>query len=463
MPDKQYEILALTLRYWFVLLIMYIFIRSFISTLSSLAKAKAAAHERTYNIPFVLMLFALTAFILLSFRRGLDVTTILTGVLVCSTFLFQYLLICYLFAGIDKYLLLIADTLCIIGFIMLQRLHPELAFRQVEWFALGSIFLLVFIAYVKLFKYWDRLSYPLMIVGLGVLLLTLILGQEIGGAKNWISIGRYNVQPSEFVKVILVFVLSAELKNQKPRISRLPVFLFIAFAVLLLVLKKDLGGAFLYFSLFAFLYFVATSDWLITLTSCALASLGAVISYHLFGHVRVRIVAWRNPWADAENRGYQIVQSLIAIASGGWFGLGLGMGSPYVIPASRTDFIFAAICEEMGILIGVLLIGFYVLILVRGIGIALNADEPGDVLLVLGATISLAIQSFTIIGGVVKFIPLTGVTLPFVSYGGSSMLVSFGLLGIIQGVAAKNSQKSQQSNNKHSEMGDAYYGQHQED
>ena len=246
------------------------------------------------------------------------------------------------------------------------------------------------------------------------------------------------MQPSEFVKIILVFVLSAELKQKKSRVKRLPVFIFTAIVILMVVLQKDLGAAFLYFCLFVFLYYIATSDLLVTGCAGLLASIGAVASYFLFGHVRVRIAAWRNPWADIENKGYQIAQSLIAIASGGWVGLGLGLGSPQVIPASRTDFIFAAICEEMGILVGIALIGLYMLIMLRGISTALEAHEPGDALLAMGAAVSLAIQSFTIIGGVVKFIPLTGVTMPFVSYGGSSMLVSFGLIGIIQGVAQKN-------------------------
>ena len=220
-------------------------------------------------------------------------------------------------------------------------------------------------------------------------------------------------------------MLSAELKQSKPRIRRLPVFIFMAAVVLMVVLQKDLGAAFLYFSLFLFLYYIATTDLLVTICTGLLASVGAVLSYFLFGHVRVRIAAWRNPWADIENKGYQIAQSLIAIASGGWVGLGLGLGSPYVIPASRTDFIFAAICEEMGILVGVALIGLYMLVMIRGISIAMAAREPGETLLAMGASISLAIQSFTIIGGVVKFIPLTGVTMPFVSYGGSSMLAKF--------------------------------------
>lgn len=443
MPAKEYEILALTMRYWFVLLIIYIFVRSLFSTLRCLSNVKAAEEESTGNIPFVLVLLSLTAFVLLSLKGKVDLLALLMGILVCSTFLFQYLLLRYLFGGIDRYLLLMADTLCILGFIMLQRLQPALAFRQVEWFGLGSVFLLLTILYVKYFKHWDKLNYPLMVIGLGVLILTLAIGKEMGGAKNWIQIWKYNAQPSEFVKIILVFVLSADLQINKSRLRRLPVLLFTALVILLVVLQKDLGAAFLYFCLFVFLYYIATSDWLIAAGASFLAFLGAVISYQLFGHVRTRIAAWRNPWVDVENRGYQIAQSLIAIASGGWVGLGLGLGSPHVIPASKTDFIFAAICEEMGILTGISVMGLYMLIMVRGVAIALKAQKPGDMLLAMGATISLAVQSFTIIGGVIKMIPLTGVTMPFVSYGGSSMLVSFGLLGIIQGIAIKNSKKDQ--------------------
>lgn len=462
MPAKQYEILALTMRYWFVLLILYIFVRSLFSTVRYLSNVKATAQESTGNIPFVLMLFALTAFILLSLKDELDVLTLLMGVLVCSTFLFQYLLLCYLFKGIDRYLLLMVDTLCIVGFIMLQRLQPDLAFRQVEWFGMGNIFLLLTILYIKFFKHWDKLNYPLMVIGLGVLVLTLAIGKEIGGAKNWIQVWRYNVQPSEFVKIILVLVLSADLKTKKSRLGRLAVLLFTAAVILLVVLQKDLGAAFLYFCLFVFLYYIATSDLFIVAGASLVASVGAVISYYLFGHVRTRIAAWRNPWADIENRGYQIAQSLIAIASGGWIGLGLGLGSPYVIPASKTDFIFAAICEEMGILTGISIIGLYLLIMVRGAAIALKAKRPGDTLLAMGATISLAIQSFIIIGGVIKLIPLTGVTMPFVSYGGSSMLVSFGLLGIIQGIAIKNTEGKQDDDEQYPEEGKGGYEQEED-
>ena len=438
MPANQYEILALTLRYWFVLLVMYIFWRSLLSTWRRLMKPNDYHDEPTGNIPFILVLFALSAMILLSLKDNINPLIMVLGVLISAAFLFQYLFISRFFAGIDKYVLLMVDTLCIIGFVMLQRLNPDLAFRQVEWFLMGSVTLLFFLIFTKYFRRWERLKYLLMAVGCALLLLTLIIGKEVGGAKNWIEIGKFNIQPSEFVKIILVFVLSAELKQSKPRIRRLPVFIFMAAVVLMVVLQKDLGAAFLYFSLFLFLYYIATTDLLVTICTGLLASVGAVLSYFLFGHVRVRIAAWRNPWADIENKGYQIAQSLIAIASGGWVGLGLGLGSPYVIPASRTDFIFAAICEEMGILVGVALIGLYMLVMIRGICNAMAAREPGDTLLAMGASISLAFHTFTIIGGVVKFIPLTGVTMPFVSYGGSSMLASFGLIGIIQGIASKN-------------------------
>src|SRR5690606_37906435 len=186
-----------------------------------------------------------------------------------------------------------------------------------------------------------------------------------------------------------------------------------------------------------FIYPIATSDMLLTTAVAGAGVGGAILSYYLFSHVKVRVEAWKNPWANIEDRGYQIAHALIAIGSGGLVGAGLGLGIPYIIPASKTDLIFAAICEEMGILVGLMIIGFYGMLAVRGAVIAMNAENKLDALLAMGATVSLSLQSFVIIGGVIKLIPLTGVTMPFVSYGGSSMVVSFAMIGIIEGVAIK--------------------------
>lgn len=343
----------------------------------------------------------------------------------------------YVFPGSDLYLMILIDALALIGFIILQRLNPSMGLKQIEWFGLGSCIFVIMTLLTSRIKKWDYFYYPLIISGGVILLVALVFGKEVGGARNWFSIGRYTIQPSEFVKLIIIFVLAIELKEQRHRKERIPTILFVAVSIMLVVLQKDLGAAFIYFCLFILLYYIATSDWLITILSLGATVIGSIISYNIFSHIKVRIEAWRDPWANIQDKGYQIAQSLIAIGSGGLMGLGLGLGSPQVIPASKTDFIFAAICEEMGILVGLAVIGFYILIMVKGVMISLNASNAFDALLSMGATIALTIQSFIIIGGVIKLVPLTGVTMPFVSYGGSSMLASMGLLGILQGIAVK--------------------------
>ena len=172
-------------------------------------------------------------------------------------------------------------------------------------------------------------------------------------------------------------------------------------------------------------------------------AVGGVVSYHIFDHVKTRVSVWQNPWSQANDGGYQIVQGLMAIVSGGMFGTGLGLGSPKSIPAYRTDYIFAVVCEEMGVLAGILLIGFYVMLVVRGAIIARRAVNAYHALLALGSTVLIALQSFIIIGGVIKLIPLTGITLPLVSYGGSSMVATFMLIGILQAVSEASGREAE--------------------
>ena len=200
------------------------------------------------------------------------------------------------------------------------------------------------------------------------------------------------------------------------------------------------GPLHLFAGTFLLMFYAATGRKLMTLGGLGVLAVGAVGSYKLFSHVRTRVQVWRDPWSVYQDQGYQIVQGLIALASGGLFGVGLGQGMPEVIPAAQTDYIFAVIGEEFGIIIGIMIVVFYLVLIVRGILIGINARSTFDALLVFGATVMLALQSFIIIGGVIKLIPLTGITLPFVSYGGSSMVVSLMQMGIIQGVAIKNGQ-----------------------
>lgn len=444
MDGRQYEIIALIMRYWFVALVLLIFGRLF---WEGIKKNKAELEEHLGHVLFFMVLLALSSFSLLSFfdSKVFDIKAAILGALISAILIFQYNFTKLLFPKFDRILLLTVDTLAILGFIMLQRLKPELAFRQVEWFALGNVALIIFGIFAKKLTPGKRISYALIVLSYILLILPLVLGKEIAGAKNWISLSdAFSIQPSEFVKIILIVVLAERLSKEKGFKDNLPIFAFVAMLVILVVLQRDLGAALLYFCIFMFMYYIATSDWIVILSAVGAASLGSLASYYLFSHVRVRIEAWKNPWADIENKGYQIAQSLIAISSGGLIGLGLGLGSPQMIPASRTDFIFSAICEEFGLIVGFCVIGFYLLIAIRGTRIALNAPSSYKALLAMGATVALVIQSFVIIGGVIKMIPLTGVTMPFVSYGGSSMVTSMAMIGILESIASdKNAEEDE--------------------
>lgn len=436
MSERQYEIIALIMRYWFAALVLLIFCRLFFEGIKN---KKSRLEEPLGHVLFFMVLLVLSSFCLLSFFNSevFDIKAAILGVLISALLIFQYNLIKILFSKFDRILILTVDTLAILGFIMLQRLKPELAFRQVEWFALGNVALIIFGIFTRKLIPGKKISYTLIVLSCILLLLPVILGREIAGAKNWINLlDLFSIQPSEFVKIILIVILAERLSKEKGIKDNLLVFGFVAMIIVLVVLQRDLGAALLYFSIFIFIYYIATSDWIVALSAIAAAALGSIASYFLFSHVRVRIEAWKNPWADIENKGYQIAQSLIAISSGGLIGLGLGLGSPQVIPASRTDFIFSAICEELGLIVGFCVIGFYLLIAVRGTRIALNAPCSYKALLAMGASVALAFQSFVIIGGVIKMIPLTGVTMPFVSYGGSSMVTSMAMIGILESVAS---------------------------
>jgi cell division protein FtsW (lipid II flippase) len=436
---KQYEILALTFRYWFVLLIMIIFVQCTIRTIRDVFTNRKVMRS-SGNIPFLLVLFSLTAFGLLATQssQGFDFDTAILGVLVSAVILFQFYVFYYLFHGMDEVIVLIVDTLAILGFVMLQRLTPELAIRQIEWFVIGNVFLFIIMLVLPKLRHPGRFVFPLMILGPLTLFIVALFGQESGGATSLLGIGPITIQPAEFVKLIFIIVMSYYLDEKKTFRERIPAFLFVMTSILGVVAQKDLGGALLYFLVFLFMYQISTSDWLITIFTAGAGVLAAVFSYRIFPHVQVRVEAWKNPWADIGGKGWQVAQALIAMGSGGLLGLGLGLGTPYVIPASRTDFIFAAICEEFGIIVGGMIIGFYVLIVLRSMKKAYEANEPADMLLASGSAISIGIQSFIIIGGVIKMIPLTGITLPFISYGGSSMVVSLSTLALIQSVSIKN-------------------------
>jgi cell division protein FtsW (lipid II flippase) len=389
----------------------------------------------------VIVLFEASAFGLIAFRgETLDIQALIIGGGIIFMFLLSYNLMNHIFAGVDRYALIIVNILACLGFIMQYRLNPGTAMRQMVWYAIGTVCMFIAAAVVRRVKVetWHKLRYWLMIGGIGLLSLSYLFGKDINGAKNWFNIGGIAIQPSEFVKIMLVFVIAAVIDRSRKIVTHLPMFAFVAFAMGLLVLQTDLGAAMLYAFTFLILYYVGTSNLVITGLGLAAGAGGAVLSYKLFSHVKRRVAVWQDPWQDATGSGYQIVHGLTAIASGGILGMGLYQGTPGSIPFASTDYIFAAICEEMGILAGVCIVAFFILLTFRGAITALNARQPFYSILAFGCTTILMLQSFIIIGGVTKMIPLTGITLPFVSYGGSSMLTCMIMIGILQGINIRN-------------------------
>lgn len=380
----------------------------------------------------VVMLFYFTAFGLLSLRK-MDRLGMLFAVAVPAMIWIGTHLLPRLFPT-DKLLLSLTNFLCALGILMLYATHPRYAVHQAVSYGVGLVAMVVCIMLVRHVKQHSVSVWLLMPLALLFLALPLLIGKEINGATNWIRISGHSVQPSELVKVALVIILS----HWMSRRSMLPWLGFALVCLGLLMLQKDLGTALMYYGVTLALYYVSSGHILLTGIGLLGGGASAVLGYQMFAHVRKRVAIWRNPFGTANTSGYQIVQGLIALASGGLFGVGLGLGAPRTIPAYHTDYIFAVICEQFGLIFGLCVLAMYVALVWRGATIAMGARSSYHGLIAMGATVLIALQTFTIIGGVIKLIPLTGVTLPFVSYGGSSLVSSLCLIGLVQGVGSLN-------------------------
>jgi len=334
----------------------------------------------------------------------------------------------------DKLLLSLTNFLCALGVLVLYATNPDYAYQQAMYYGVGLVAMVVCIYLVRIVKHWKLPVYLMMPVSLALLALPLLIGRETNGAKNWFYVGSLSVQPSEIVKLSLLLIISHFMSRRK----LLPWLIFAVGCLGLLMLQKDLGTALMYYGVTLMLFYASSGNLLLTGFGLAGGAGAAVLGYKMFAHVKRRVAIWQNPWIDYDNAGYQLVQSLMAIASGGIFGVGLGLGYPRTIPVYHTDFIFAVICEQFGVLFGLCVLLMYVAIIWRGATIARSARTSFHGLLAMGATLMIGLQTFVIIGGVIKLIPLTGVTMPFVSYGGTSLVSSLCLVGLTQGVASLN-------------------------
>ncbi|HWR44788.1 FtsW/RodA/SpoVE family cell cycle protein [Sporomusa sp.] len=351
----------------------------------------------------------------------------------------------------DPVLLPLAVFLASIGLTIILRLRPELFLPQALWMTAGLIAFTITVIVFRQAEVIAKYKYLCGITGIALLLITITFGVDIGGNKNWVILGPVRFQPSEFAKLFIIIFLAAYLSERQQLLTfatrhygpfTLPHPRFIApllalwgLTMTMLIVQRDLGSALLYFGTTVTMAYMASGRLSYVFLALGLFCVGSTVCYWLFPHVQVRFDIWLNPWADPTGRAYQIVQSLFAFGSGGILGSGLTFGYPNTIPEVHTDFIFAAIGEELGLAGAAAVIIAYILMVYRAFRTSLTSQTPFTMLLSGGLAILTALQVFLIIGGVTKFLPLTGITLPLISYGGSSMVSSFILLGMLFAVS----------------------------
>ena len=349
----------------------------------------------------------------------------------------------------DATILPLAVFLNGIGFVVISRLNEDEARAQLLWTALGIISFVATLGIVRNTSSLHRYRYTFAFLGLLAIILPALpgIGTEINGARLWVRLGGFSFQPGEAAKVFLtIFIASyltdtrSLLTSSKRSVGKLfipdikffgPLLVAWGASILVMVRQKDLGSSLLFFAVFAAMLYIATNRASYLVTGIVLFTGAATIAFKMFTHVQVRVETWLDPWADPQDKGFQLLQSLFSFGTGGIKGTGLGLGTPDKIPNASTDFVFAAIGEELGLLGTVAVIIALLLFVASGYRIATRAQRPFAQLFAAGLTTIVGIQTFVIIGGVTRVIPLTGVTLPFVSYGGSSLVANYVIAALL--------------------------------
>jgi cell division protein FtsW (lipid II flippase) len=365
----------------------------------------------------------------------------------------------------DGMLLPLASLLSGLGYVFIVRIdeaNPDgpdgLAGLQSIWLALGVAAFLGTLIVARDLRSLERLRYTIGLAGIASLLLPLVpgFGNTINGARIWVSLGPINFQPGEFAKIALAVFFAGYLveKRELLTITRAigpipmpdpkhmgPVLLAWGASLVVMVAERDLGSSLLFFALFLVVVYVATERASYLVVGVLLFAAGAIFSHARFSHVQERVDIWLNPWPEAQDKGFQIVQSAYAFADGGVTGTGINLGNPRAIPFVETDFIFAAIGEELGLLGASAVVIAFLLIIGAGLRIALRTEDGFERLLAVGLTTLIGFQAFIIMAGVVRLLPLTGVTLPFVSYGGSSLVANFVLIALLLRISDESAER----------------------
>ena len=405
---------------------------------------KALMRSNTHLLLSAVMLFQAAAMLLIAFRS--ETVSLQALVLAAALPAVTWLVTSLMGRAwpVDRAILILVLFLCSVGLITLSDIaKSDVTPRTQAIYALGGIVaMFAGAAFIRRWRRWRRHIPWLMVLCLMVLASPYlpVIGIYKNGARNWIGLRGFSVQPSEFMKPVMILCLAGGFSN-RPRFAKcVPTIAFAAACCGILLAEKDLGAVLLYFLTTVAVYYVATSNALITLAGLGMGAGAAVLAYRALPYVQGRIAIWQNPWSDPENLGYQLVHALIAIGSGGLFGMGLGLGMPRNIPLYHSDFIFAALTEEFGLIFAIGLLAVYVLIIMRGLIVAFNARTSFHSLAAFGLVIMLGLQTMLIAGGNTKLLPLSGVTLPLVCYGGSSLVSTFFSMGLLLGLSSMNAE-----------------------
>ena len=407
------------------------------------------------NLELVLLLIAaplvILPFAMMALNQGLHLglTTLGVPIGIFVAFIVAHITTRIFAPGADPGILPITFALSGIGIAFVTRLAPDLAANQVMWLFLGVFCMIAVLAISRNLDKVADFKYTLMVIGFLLLLSPLLplIGREYYGSQIWLAVGPFSFQPGELAKIVIVLFLAGYLAANREMLSvftwrlgpfrlpdirtLMPMLVMWVIALLIVIFEKDLGSAVVFFFVFLSMLYVATGKRFYLVVGLLLIAVGMVGAYGMFGHVQTRIANWLNPFADPQGAGYQMVQALYSMADGDLFGVGIGRGLAYQIPVVESDFIFAAIAEECGLMGAGGLLLLYLSFAIRGYVTAARAKSDFSALVAVGLTTTIALQAFIIVGGVTGLIPLTGLTLPFVSQGGSSLLASFIAVGFL--------------------------------
>jgi cell division protein FtsW (lipid II flippase) len=380
--------------------------------------------------------------------------------MVLGLMLFAHLMVRRLAPDADPILLPVAAMLNGLGYVLITGLNERLAALQATWTAVSVGAFVAVLVVVPRTRAIERYRYTFALLGIGLLLLPLVphVGREIHGSRIWVSVGPIGFQPGELAKIALAIFFASYLVEKRELLAmrsfRLgplslpdpkhlgPVLLAWAASIMIMVAQKDLGSSLLFFTLFIVMLWVATSRPSYLAAGAVMFGVASYASWKAFGHVRSRVSTWIDPWKDPLGDSFQIVKGWFAMANGGLTGTGLGLGNQEHLIFIESDFIFVAVAQELGLFGATLVLSAYLLLVGSGLRVAARSDHAFDKLLAVGLTTLIGVQAFIIVGGIVRVLPLTGVTLPFIAYGGSSLVSSWIMLALLLRLSDENHRRA---------------------